>query len=151
MKLAACKLPSQMWTFSLRGCPVYGPEWLFLSLCIAYCHTKPVVFNLFCTVAITATHFSPINPPKTQRKCNTAAYTKYVLMTPPKMSFDRFPENSIKANIKQQRNFTLSFFPRLISGEQLNPASEIWKWFVAFCLKYDWVNSVLVSTISEIA
>ena len=47
MKSAACKLPSQMWTFSLRQwLPSYGPERLFLSLLyVAYCRTKPVVFN----------------------------------------------------------------------------------------------------------
>jgi len=37
-------------------------------------------------------------------------------MTIPKMSFDRFPEKNIKAIFKQRRNFTLSLFPRLVSG-----------------------------------
>ena len=47
MKSAACKLPSEMRTFSLRQwLPPHGPEWLFLSLlCVAYCRTEPVVFN----------------------------------------------------------------------------------------------------------
>jgi len=37
-------------------------------------------------------------------------------MTLPKVLFDRFPEKSIKAIFKQQKNFTSSLFPRLISG-----------------------------------
>ena len=36
------------------GCPMYGPDWLFFLLFIAYCHTKPVDFNLFYT----ATHYN---------------------------------------------------------------------------------------------
>ena len=155
MKLAACKLPSQMWTFSLRGYPACGPEWLFLSLlCIAYCRNKPVVFKLFCTVTIAATHSSPTTPIQNSNKENVIQLRtqKYVLMTTLKIFFDRFTEKSIKAIFKQQRNFTLSLSQidfRLAAKSCFRNLKMVCS--IAYGLKYDWVNSVLVSTISEIA
>ena len=105
--LATCKLPSQMWTFSLRGYPACGPDWLFFSLlCIAYYRTKPVVFNLFCTVTITATHSSPTTPIENSNKANVIQLrTQYVLMTPPKISFDRFPGKEHKSDFQTTKEF----------------------------------------------
>jgi len=45
-----------------------------------------------------------------------------------------------KSDFQTTKEFYLVSFSQI--DFRLAAKSEIWKWFVAYCLKYDWVNSV---------
>ena len=91
MKSTACKLPSQMWTFSLRG---YLHTVLNDCSCLCYALLTVALHQWLPTFFVSWPLQQPIlaqqPPPKTQSKCNTAAYTKYVLMTLQKYNLTDF-------------------------------------------------------------